>query len=67
MNGEGKCEVYHAVEKMVSRYCNDSWMGLEKAFFVGDSGIPAKLAKEVVNLILREREAKNPAPKIMSV
>jgi hypothetical protein len=58
MNWDGKCEVYHAVEKMVSRYCNDSWMGLEKAFFVGDSGNPAKLAKEVVNLISQLQEGK---------
>ena len=67
MNWDGKCEVYDAVEKMVSRYCNDSWMGLEKAFFVGDSGIPAKLAKEVINLILRVREAKNTTPENVSV
>ncbi len=59
MNWDGNCEVYDAVEKMVSRYCNDSWMGLEKAFFVGDSGNPAKLAREVISLILTGKKGEN--------
>ena len=59
MNWAGKCEVYQAVEKIVSRYCNDSWRGLDKAFFVGDTGNPAKLAGEVINFILNGREGEN--------
>ena len=59
MSWADKCEVYQAVEKMISRYCNDSWRGLDKAFFVGDSGNPAKLAREVISLILNGKKGEN--------
>jgi hypothetical protein len=59
MNWADKCEVYQAVEKIVFRFCDDPWRGLDKAFFLGDPGNPAKLAREVIIFILNGSEGKN--------